>query len=106
MGRRRFVWDLSPSDTDVDRYTWDDVAIVIAAVVKRGGGGDMDEMPWTDFNEDDKKKLVKIILKVYGDTITESKQKQIKQYKIKAEDIRITASKVLGIEVLTENIKL
>ena len=98
-----FVWDSAPSDTTLDRYTWDDVQLIVKAA---GGGGDMDEMPWTDFKEDDKKKLVKIILKVYGDTITESKQKEIKQYKIKAEDIRITASKVLGIEVLTENIKL
>jgi hypothetical protein len=59
--------------------------------------------PWTSRLE--KKKLVKLILKVYGDTITETKQKEIKQYKIKASDIKITVKKVLGVEVMTENIK-
>ena len=36
---------------------------------------------------------------------TESKRKKIKQYKIKASDIKLTVEKVLGIEIMTENIK-
>ena len=52
-----------------------------------------------------KSRLVKLILKVQGNTITESKKREIKQYKIKAKDIKIVAEKVLGIEVITENIK-
>ena len=32
-------------------------------------------------------------------------KREIKQYKIKASDIKITVEKVLGVEILTENIK-
>ena len=60
---------------------------------------------WNLWEQKDKDKLVKLILKVHGNTITESKRKKIKQYKIKASDIKITVEKVLGVEVLTENIK-
>tara|TARA_Y100001938_G_C8039444_1_gene405306 strand:- start:458 stop:775 length:318 start_codon:yes stop_codon:yes gene_type:complete len=92
-----FTWDNNP-------YTWNEVALIKEAI---GGGGDMDEMPWTKWEEDDKrkKKLIKLILKVHGNTITETKQKELKQYKIKASDIKITVEKVLGIEIMTENVK-
>ena len=75
--------------------TWNDVHLL------RKAAGE-------DFNlweQKDKDKLVKLILKVHGNTITESKRKKIKQYKIKASDIKITVEKVLGIEIMTENIK-
>ena len=88
-----FKWDKAPT-TGIP-YTWNDVQLII-----RAAGEDITQ--WEDFN---KKKLIKLILKVHGNTITESKQKEIKQYKIKASDIKITAEKVLGIEVITENIK-
>ena len=51
-----------------------------------------------------KKKLIKLILKVKGETLTESKQKPIKQYKIKAEDVKLVIKEVSGIELTTENI--
>ena len=88
-----FKWDKAPT-TGIP-YTWNDVQLII-----RAAGEDITQ--WEDFN---KKKLIKLILKVHGNTITESKQKEIKQYKIKASDIKITAEKVLGIELVTENIK-
>ena len=93
-----FAWDNNP-------HTWDDVALIKEAI---GGGGIITEdMPWMKWDDTDKrkKKLVNLILKVHGNTITESKQKEIKQYKIKSSDIKITAEKVLGIELVTENIK-
>ena len=97
-----FAWDLAPTDTDSDRYTWDDVTLVIEAI---GGGGDMDEMPWTQWGEEDekKKRLIKLICKVQGRTYKETKETQ--DIKITAKDIKILAEKVLGIEVITENIK-
>ena len=53
----------------------------------------------------EKKRFIELIIKVHCKTITESKRKEIKQYKIKASDIKLTVEKVLGVEVLTENIK-
>ena len=92
-----FTWNNNP-------HTWDEVLLIKEAL---GGAGPLeDTMPWTKWkDEEKKKKLIKLILKVHGNTITESKQKEIKQYKIKASDIKITAEKVLGIELVTENIK-
>tara|TARA_B100000214_G_C23651432_1_gene483113 strand:+ start:186 stop:479 length:294 start_codon:yes stop_codon:yes gene_type:complete len=92
------TWDNADFLWNNNSFTWDEVILVQQLV---NGAGD-DYTQWEDF---EKKKLVKLILKVYGDTITETKQKEIKQYKIKASDIKITAEKVLGIELVTENIK-
>ena len=103
-----FKWNAAPPSEDYKvgikpskfPYTWNDVALVKAAV---GGGGDMDEMPWTKWEDEKKKRLVKLICKVQGKTIKE--EKEIQDYKIKVSDIKLLAEKVLGIEVLTENIK-
>ena len=84
-----FAWNNNP-------HTWDEVLLI-----RRATGED-----WNVWEQKDKDKLVKLILKVHGNTITESKRKKIKQYKIKASDIKLTVEKILGIEVMTENIKL
>ena len=91
-----FNWDNNP-------HTWDEVLLVIEVVKALGGGGVMEEdMPWMK-NQDTKKRLVKLICKVQGRTYKETKE--IQDYKIKVSDIKLLAEKVLGIEVLTENIK-
>ena len=91
-----FKWNDNP-------HTWDEVLLVIEAVEALGGGGVMEEdMPWMK-NQDTKKRLVKLICKVQGKTIKE--EKEIQDYKIKVSDIKLLAEKVLGIEVLTENVK-
>jgi hypothetical protein len=77
-------------------FTWDDVKLV-----RRAAGED-----WNTWEQKDKKKLVKLILKVHGNTITESKQKEIKQYKITAKDIRIAVKEVLGVEMIAEGISI
>ena len=99
-----FTWNQSnPSDP---LYTWNDVALIKEAI---GGGGVITEdMPWMKWDDTDerKKKLIKLILKVHGNTITESKQKEIKEYKIKATDIKLAIKKITNIGIVTENIKL
>ena len=93
-----FNWNNNP-------HTWDEVQLVIEVVeaIQQGGGGVIEEdMPWMK-NQDTKKRLVKLICKVQGKTIKE--EKEIQDYKIKISDIKLLAEKVLGIEVLTENIK-
>ncbi len=99
-----FTWNQSnPSDS---LYTWNDVALIKEAI---GGGGVITEdMPWMKWDDTDerKKKLIKLILKVHGNTITESKQKEIKEYKIKATDIKLAIKKITNVGIVTENIKL
>ena len=94
-----FTWDNNP-------HTWDEVLLVIEAVGKVGGGGVMaEDAPWTQWEDKDERKqrLVKLICKIKGRTIKQTKE--IKDYKIKVSDIKLLAEKVLGIEVITENIK-
>jgi hypothetical protein len=92
-----FKWEKAP--TTGTPYTWDDVTLVKEAF----GGGDMDEMPWTQWEDEKKKRLIKLICKVQGRTYRETKE--TKNIKITAKDIKLLAEKVLGIEVITENIK-
>lgn len=90
-----FNWDNNP-------HTWDEVQLVIEVVEAAQQSGGMEEMPWTK-NQDTKKRLIKLICKVQGKTIKE--EKEIQDYKIKISDIKLLAKEVLGIEIMTENIK-
>ena len=87
-----FTWDNNP-------HTWDEVQLIIEIV---GGGGDFEEEIYK-YNAEKKKKLIKLTLKIYGDTITESKKREIKQYKITAKDIKLIVDKA-NIELMAENI--
>ena len=81
-------------------YTWDEVQLVEEIVEEiLGGGGE-------DFDYEKKRRLIKLILKVHGNTITESKKREIKQYKIKAKDIRIVVKEVLGVEMIAEDVSI
>ena len=108
-----FKWNAAPPSEDYKvgfkpsrfPYTWNDVALIeeVVEIIQQGGGGVLeDDMPWMK-DQDKKKRLVKLICKVQGKIIKE--EKEIQDYKIKVSDIKLLAEKVLGIEVLTENIK-
>ena len=90
------TWDQANFSLDSNKFTWDDVKLA-----RRAAGED-----WNTWEQKDKKKLVKLVLKVHGKTITESKQKEIKQYKITAKDIRIAVKEVLGVEMIAEGISI
>ena len=85
------------------RYNWDETNFVWELVKRRSGGGDFIEEIYK-YDAEKKDKLISITLKVYGDTITESKKRQIKQYKIKAKDIKLVVKEVLGVEMIAENV--
>tara|TARA_B100001778_G_scaffold321717_1_gene313357 strand:- start:297 stop:647 length:351 start_codon:yes stop_codon:yes gene_type:complete len=91
-----FKWNEAPGNSSYPRYTWDEVELI-----QHAGGDD-----YNLWEEDKKKRLVKLILKVHGDTITESKKREIKQYKIKAEDIKIAVKEVLGAKMIAEDVSL
>ena len=90
------TWDQANFSLDSNTFTWDDVKLA-----RRAAGED-----WNTWEQKDKKKLVKLVLKVHGKTITESKQKEIKQYKITAKDIKIVVKEVLGVKMIAEGISI
>ena len=102
-----FKWDAAPPSEDYKPgfkpskfpYTWDDVSLVEEIISIYPGG----EEEWLIRNPDKKKRLIKLILKCQGKTYKETKE--TKNIKITTKDIRLLAEKVLGIEVITENIK-
>jgi len=95
-GADSITWEDADFDWTYNPYTWDDVKLA-----RRAAGED-----WNTWEQKDKKKLIKLVLKVHGNTITESKQKEIKQYKITAKDIKIAVKEVLGAEMIAENISI
>ena len=96
------TWNNNSVIWNSNSFTWDEVQLVQEILRKGGGGNIEDDMPW--MKPEKKKQLIKLILKVKGKTLTESKQKQIKQYKIKAKDVRLVVKEVSGVELTTENI--
>ena len=91
-----FLWDLNS-------FTWEDVKLAEEVSQIINGPGDFEEEIYK-FDNKKRKRLIKLILKVQGNTITESKAKEIKQYKIKAKDIRIAVKEVLGTKMMAEDI--
>ena len=100
----KITWNSANFTWNSNSFTWDEVQLIqeIVETIQQGGGNIEDDMPW--MKPEKKKKLIKLILKVKGETLTESKTKQIKQYKIKAKDVRLVIKEVSGIELTTENI--
>ena len=88
---------------DTANFTWEEKQIIweLATLIEGGGGAFIEEI--YKYDAEKKKRLISLTLKLYGDTITESKQKEIKQYKITAKDIKLVVDKA-NIELMAENI--
>ena len=98
-----FKWELAPTDTDVDRYTWDEVLLVEEVIA---GGATGDEILWNveQLDPEKKKRFIRLICKVKG-IETYSGQKTIRDdIKITAEDCELVIKEVLGINLTVENI--
>ena len=95
-------WEDANFKWDNNSYTWDEVQLVVEII---SAPGDFDEEIYK-YDAEKKRRLISLTLKVYGDTITEQKRKEIKQYKIKAKDIKIAVKEVLGVEMIAENISI
>ena len=94
------TWNNANFTWNSNSFTWNEVQLV--QEILSGGGVIEDDMPW--MKPEKKAKLIKLILKVKGETLTESKTKPIKQYKIKANDVRLVVKEISGVELTTENI--
>ena len=88
---RELKWNDNP-------FTWNEVKLIQRAVEG------FDNEPWQNWEKKEKRQFIKLICKVQGKTIKE--EKAINNYKIKAEDIRIVAKEVLGIEIIAENVSI
>ena len=89
---------------DKAQFTWEETQLLWELTILTGGG-DFDEEIYK-FDAEKKRKIIKLILKVRGmdgDTITEQKIKEIKQYKITAEAIKIVVDNA-NIELMAENV--
>ena len=88
---------------DTANFTWEEKQIIweLGDLIEGGGEDFLEEI--YKYDAEKKKRLISLTLKLYGDTITESKQKEIKQYKISAKDIKLVVDKA-NIELMAENI--
>ena len=91
--KANFPWNKAPISGAP--YTWNEVVLI-----RQASDGIFEIDKW---DKDKKKKLIKLICKVKGKTY--KKSKYVNDYKIKVSDIRLAAKEILGIEIMTENIK-
>ncbi len=95
-----FKWELAPTDTDADRYTWDDVTLV--EEILDSGGGIFEAIDKLD--PEKKARFIKLVCKVKG-IETYSGQKTIREdIEVTAKDIEMVVKEVLGIDLTVENI--
>ena len=96
MAYKIFNWNNADFNWNNNPYTWNEVVLITQAA----SDGIFDVDQW---DKEKKKKLIKLICKVKGKTYDESKY--VNDFKIKVSDIRLAAKEILGIEIMTENIK-
>tara|TARA_B100000287_G_scaffold307223_1_gene290370 strand:- start:6221 stop:6514 length:294 start_codon:yes stop_codon:yes gene_type:complete len=96
MAYKIFNWNNADFNWNNNPYTWNEVILITQAA----SDGIFDVDQW---DKEKKKKLVKLICKVKGKTYDESKY--VNDFKIKVSDIKLAAKEILGVEIMTENIK-
>jgi hypothetical protein len=84
-----FLWNDNP-------YTWDEVELVAEVV---SAGDSFEKLP-----EKKKRKFIKLVCKIKGIKVYSNKKPVKEDIKITAEDIKLAAKEVLGIDLTVENI--
>tara|TARA_Y100000310_G_scaffold326011_1_gene390331 strand:+ start:428 stop:721 length:294 start_codon:yes stop_codon:yes gene_type:complete len=84
-----FLWNDNP-------YTWDEVELVAEVV---NAGDSFEKLP-----EKKKKKFIELVCRIKGIKVYSGKKPVREDIKITAEDIKLAAKEVLGIDLTVENI--
>ena len=92
----KIKWDDANILWNNNSYTWDEVELV-AEVVDAGGGFD-------ELTKEKKKKFIELVCRIKGIKVYSGKKPIREDIKITAEDIKLVAKEVLGIDLTVENI--
>jgi len=92
----KIKWDDANILWNNNSYTWDEVELV-AEVVDAGGGFD-------ELTKEKKKKFIELVCRIKGIKVYSGKKPVREDIKITAEDIKLVAKEVLGIDLTVENI--
>ena len=84
-----FLWNDNP-------YTWDEAELVAEVV---SAGDSFEKLP-----EKKKKKFIELVCRIKGIKVYSGKKPIREDIKITAEDIKLAAKEVLGIDLTVENI--
>lgn len=89
-----FEWGTADFAWNSNEYTWNDVCLAIEVATRSFGGAGSGVLGGFDsLSKEKKKQFITLILKVKGKSIEETKE--LKDYKVTADDIKLTLSEVL-----------
>ena len=102
----KIKWDVADFKWNDNPHKWDEVLLVLEIVETGGGSIEGVIRAIDDLDLEKKKRFIKLVCKVKG-IETYSGQKTIKDdINITAKDIQLVAQKVLGIDIMAENINV
>lgn len=93
-GKYCFIWDTADFNWADIEYTWEEFCIVLGLVSAVSNSGEA--TPWNAYQnlpKEEKETVVKLVLRIKGDKITQTKKK--KKIKVTAKDIDLVISEVL-----------
>jgi len=95
-----FKWELAPTDTDADRYTWDDVLVITELIDTPG----MLKDAITELPEEKKKKLIRLVMRRRGIKMYDE-SKEVKNITAHAKSVEMII-KEMKATILAENINV
>ena len=102
MSGTALTWEESDWLWNDNPFTWGEIFLVEQVAVSVSKGSDINKV----LNADDQKRFIKLVCKVKG-IETYSGQKTINDdIEVTADDINLVVKKVLGIDLMVENINV